>query len=53
MERIVGCLVVIWLVALAVGVIIALLPLITFAAGFVGVILIFALLSRWVTRWFW
>lgn len=53
MERVVGFLIVVWLALMAVGVIIALLPLIAFAAGFVGVLLIFFLLSRWVTRWFW
>ncbi len=53
MERIVGFIFLIWLAAMAVGIVSALLPVLAFVAGFVGVILLFALFSRWVSSWLW
>jgi hypothetical protein len=53
MERLIGLLFIGWLAFMAVGVIIALLPVIAFVAGFVAVILIFAFVGRWVSSWLW
>jgi hypothetical protein len=53
MERIIGFLIIAWLAVMAVGIIIALRPVIAFVAGFVFVILIFALLGRFIASLFW
>jgi hypothetical protein len=53
MERLIGFIFFIWLAAMAVGLVIALLPALAFIVGFVGVLLILALLGRWVSRWLW
>jgi hypothetical protein len=41
-----------WLAVMAAGIVIALLPVLAFVAGFVGVLLIFALLGRFVASLF-
>ena len=52
MDRFVALVLGAWLAMLAAGVIIALLPILAFVAGFIGVLLIFALLGRFVASLF-
>jgi hypothetical protein len=52
MERIIGFVLVGWVIVMAIGVVIALLPLLAFVAGFLGMVLIFAVLGRWLASVF-
>lgn len=52
MQRLVGLVFVAWLAVMAVGVVIALLPVLVFIAGFVGVLLLFAFMGRLVAGLF-
>jgi hypothetical protein len=52
MDRLLGFLVIGWVAVMAIGIVIALLPVIFFIVGFVGMMVLVTFIGRLVGSWF-